>query len=180
MRTEIGEYVVGAWLKVVKKCSFIDYNVRPPIKGLEGLGEFDVVGLDLKNKKVFICEVVTHLNGMGYKDLETTVKKVEDKFMRQQKYAKGYLPNDFDVRYMLWSPIVTPKYLAEIEKIAKKEELELVINSSYSTKIDEIKTAIKGETKDFGNPFIRVIQIFEALKCPCDSGKKYKKCCGGN
>jgi hypothetical protein len=41
MRTEVGEYVVGAWLKIGLGCDVVDYNVRPPGGGLNGLGELD-------------------------------------------------------------------------------------------------------------------------------------------
>jgi hypothetical protein len=29
MKTEIGEYSIGAYLKIIKKC--VDYNVRPSL-----------------------------------------------------------------------------------------------------------------------------------------------------
>ena len=65
MKTEVVEYIVGAYLKIIKGCDFLDYNVRPPGGGLEGLNELDVVGLDFKNKIVYLCEVTTHIRG-GY------------------------------------------------------------------------------------------------------------------
>jgi hypothetical protein len=45
-----GEYFVGAYLKSVKDCDFIDYNVRIPGGGLKGLSELDVVGLNFKDE----------------------------------------------------------------------------------------------------------------------------------
>lgn len=176
MKTEIGEYMVGAWLKLVNNCDFVDYNVRPPAKGMEGLGEFDVVGLDLKNNKAYLCEVTTHLNGIGYYDFSTTIKKVSEKFNRQKKYASKYLPKNFDVIYMYWSPVVSPKYVEGIKNT--NEGLVLVFNSDYSRKIKEIKVVIGNQTKDFGNPFVRVVQILSAMKCYCGSNKKYIRCCG--
>lgn len=176
MKTEIGEYIVGAWLKLVKKCDFIDYNVRPPLKGLEGLGELDVIGVSLKGKIVYLCEATTHLSGIGYYDFFTTIKKVQEKFGRQKKYAEKNLPKDFQIIFMYLSPIVSPKYVKAISE--NNLGLQIVFNAEYSKKIEEIKDVIKGQTKDFGNPFVRALQIVEALKCPCGSGKKYKKCCG--
>ncbi len=76
MKTEIGEYIVGAYLKVIKNCDFIDYNVRFPGGGLKGLGELDVIGLDFKNKSAYLCEVTTHIRGLLYKDNITTVEKI--------------------------------------------------------------------------------------------------------
>ena len=162
MKTEIGEYVVGAWLKLVCGCDFVDYNVRPPVKGLEGLGELDVVGLDLKKGQAYLCEVTTHLNGFGYIDYPTTIKKVGDKYKRQVQYAEKYLPKSFSVKYMYWSPVVTPKYVKGIQEAVKG--MEFIINSDYTKKIEEVKNVIKGQTKDFGNPFVRVLQILAALK----------------
>lgn len=176
MKTEIGEYIVGAWLKLVENCDFVDYNVRPPVKGLEGLGELDVVGLNLRNKQVYLCEVTTHLNGIGYKDLPTTLQKISKKFNTQQEYAKKHLPLHFPVRFMLWSPVVTPKYVKEIKKLNKN--LELIFNIDYSKKVEEIEDVISDQTRDFCNPFVRVLQILNALKCLCGSGKKNKKCHG--
>jgi hypothetical protein len=76
MKTEMGEYLVGAYLKMVKGCDIIDYNVRRPGGGLAGLDELDVMGLDFKNKIAYLCEVTTHLEGLliGAGN-ESTVKK---------------------------------------------------------------------------------------------------------
>lgn len=30
MRADIGEQIVGAYLKVIEKCDVVSYNVRPP------------------------------------------------------------------------------------------------------------------------------------------------------
>lgn len=45
MATEMGEYLVGAYLKLVEGCDFVDYNVRVPGGGMAGLNELDVVGI---------------------------------------------------------------------------------------------------------------------------------------
>ena len=34
--TEMGEYAVGAWLREIERCDFVNYNVRPPVSGQEG------------------------------------------------------------------------------------------------------------------------------------------------
>ena len=66
MKTEIGEFLVGAYLTVIEKCDLISYNVKHPEKGIEGLAEFDVIGLNFENKTAYLCEVVTHLNELRY------------------------------------------------------------------------------------------------------------------
>ena len=32
MLTDIGEFIVGAYLQLIEECDFIDYNVRPPVE----------------------------------------------------------------------------------------------------------------------------------------------------
>ena len=78
MKTEIGEYIVGAYLKQKCGCDFVDYNVRPPGGGLEGLAELDVVGLNFEKGQAFLCEVTTHLHGLRYGSYQESVEKVRD------------------------------------------------------------------------------------------------------
>ena len=49
MNTTMGEYITGAYLKLILECDVVDYNVRPPGGGRAGLAEFDVVGLKFAN-----------------------------------------------------------------------------------------------------------------------------------
>lgn len=162
IKTDIGEYVVGAYLKIIKECDFVDYNVRPPGGGLKGLNELDVVGLDFKNKIAYLCEVTTHIRGVLYKDNITTVNKINIKYKRQKEYANRYL-SDFPKRYfMFWSPVVPKGYITKgFEKI---NGLELVINKKYAQCIDELRLKAKELTNDVGNPFFRILQILEHLK----------------
>ena len=76
MSTEMGEYVVGAYLKLEEGCDFVDFNVRPPGGGLKGLGELDVVGLNFRTKTAFLCEVSTHIKGLTYGSYPKTVERV--------------------------------------------------------------------------------------------------------
>jgi hypothetical protein len=77
--TEMGEYLVGAYLKLVLGCLVVDYNPRPPGGGLQGLGELDVVGFDFTNRAAYLCEITTHLDGLLIKDAESTVAKLAAK-----------------------------------------------------------------------------------------------------
>jgi len=53
----IGEEICGEWLRHVKQCEFIQYNLKTP----EGQGEVDVIGLNMKTRTVYACEVAIHL-----------------------------------------------------------------------------------------------------------------------
>ena len=58
-----GEEIVGEYLKYFLGCDFIEYNLYTP----DVQGEIDVVGINPKNKIVYICEVATHLvTGLQY------------------------------------------------------------------------------------------------------------------
>jgi hypothetical protein len=64
MAVEMGEYVVGGYLKEILGCEFVDYGIRPPGGGLVGLGELDVLGLRFSDRTAFLCEVATHTQGL--------------------------------------------------------------------------------------------------------------------
>jgi len=162
MKTGIGEYIVGAYLKIIEACDFVDYNVRPPGGGLEGLSELDVIGLDFKKKSVYLCEVTTHIKGLLIKDNKTTVEKIKKKYGRQKEYANKYL-FDFPSRhFMFWSPVVPRGYITS--ELGKIDGLELIINEKYAQCIDELREKAKELTNDVGNPFFRALQILEHLR----------------
>ena len=162
MKTDIGEYIVGAYLKIIKECDFVDYNVRPPGGGLEGLNELDVVGLDFKNKIAYLCEATTHIRGVLYNDNRTTVERIKTKYERQKEYASNYLL-DFPNRcFMFCSPVVPKGYITS--ELGKIGGLELVINEKYAQYIDELRKKAKELTHDVGNPFFRMLQILEHLR----------------
>lgn len=162
MKPEIGEYIVGAYLKIIKGCDFVDYNVRAPKGGLEGLNEIDVLGLDFKNKTAYLCEVTTHIRGVLYKDYQTTFKKIKEKHSKLKNFAKKYLKEFPKKIYMFWSPVVPEGKLTK--RLTQIKDIELVINKKYSGCINELKEKAKELTCDTGNPFFRALQILEHLR----------------
>lgn len=163
MITDVGEYFVGAYLQLILECDVVDYNVRPPGGGLEGLGELDVIGLDLKNNRAYLCEVTTHIRGLLYKDNRTTVKRIQDKHERQKSYAQKYLKN-FDCQYMFWSPVVPVGYVTD--NLSKLSDLQLVVNLEYTKCVKELETRAAETTHDARNPVFRVLQILKHLREP--------------
>ena len=162
MTTDIGEFIVGAFLKVCEECDFIDYNVRPPGGGLDGLGELDVIGLNLKTNTAYLCEVTTHIRGILYKNNKETVRRITSKHQRQKEYAEKYL-NNFDThRFMFWSPVVPVGYVTD--GLAQLTDLEPFINGRYKQSIEELKSYARDSTHDIGNPFMRMLQITEHLR----------------
>ena len=59
--------------------SIVDYNVEL------NPGEIDVVGVNLDTKTIYVCEVVTHTQGLGYIDNR---KVIRSKFERG-RYTPG-------------------------------------------------------------------------------------------
>jgi len=161
MGTEMGEYLVGAYLKLVKNCDFVDYNIRRPGGGLAGLDELDVLGLDFSNKTAYLCEVTTHLDGLLYKDRKTTVETVHKKYKNQRDYAETRLSGFPERHYMFWSPVVRSGVAIELKKI---RGLELIINSDYASQVRRLQELAKGKAYVTGNPVFRVLQILGHLR----------------
>ena len=162
MNTEIGEYIVGAYLKIIKECDFVDYNVRPPGGGKEGQMEFDVLALNFEKKTAYLCEVATHILGLLYgKGNQDTLDRIAKKHFRQIAYAKQFL-GDFEVSYMFWSPYVPKGILTE--GLKENRRLDLIINRKYTAKIEELREQAGKLTHDTGNPFFRTLQILERLR----------------
>jgi hypothetical protein len=155
MPTEAGEYIVGAYLQHKHDCGIILYNVRPPGGKLAGLRELDVIGLNLPEKRAFLCEVTTHLHGMRPQMLD----KMPRKHLQQREYAAAHL-SGFDVRYMLWSPLVTATQATKLQTIG----FEVVVNSDFKRKVMELREIAKVIKYDTGNPFMRTLQILEQLR----------------
>ena len=51
--SKIGEELVADYLRFVTGCEFVSTNVSPP----DVQGEIDVVGMHLKEKRLYICRV---------------------------------------------------------------------------------------------------------------------------
>src|SRR5260370_40337423 len=99
-----GERLVGDYLRYVKGCDFVDFNVYTTATQ----GEIDVIGVALATKEAYICEVVTHLTtGIQYvkNKRPDTADRLIKKFLKDIHYGTEAF-GDYAVRYMLWSPVV--------------------------------------------------------------------------
>ncbi|MGE4352037.1 MAG: hypothetical protein AB7E52_07615 [Bdellovibrionales bacterium] len=163
MRTEIGEYIVGAYLKLVLGCDVVDYNVRIPGGKLEGLGELDVVGYNFELGHAFICEVATHILGLDYGGYDETLDRIRRKHERQKIYAERFLKGRFnEIRFMFWSPNVPVGKLTT--GLAAIEGMDLILNAAYKKAVGELKTQAQTTSHDTGNPFFRALQILQHLR----------------
>ena len=163
MSTNIGEYIVGAYLKIILDCDVVDYNVRPPGGGLNGLSELDVIGLNFKSDKAYLCEVTTHILGLNYSGIDNTIKRVKAKHNAQRRYADTQLSNKFnEFEYMFWSPVVPKGRLSKgLQDIG---EMNIIINGEYKSRVKELERKSSEFSHDVGNPFFRVLQILHRLR----------------
>lgn len=91
MAEDIGESLVGSYLRYVKACEFVLFNTYLP--GQQG--EIDVIGIRLGNPRdVYFAEVTTHIGGMTYGGNASTVSKVKDKLARARGFAQDRFPGD--------------------------------------------------------------------------------------
>jgi Holliday junction resolvase-like predicted endonuclease len=172
----IGEEIAGEYLKIVKGCDFVQYNLHTP--GIQG--EIDVIGINIKEKSLYICEVAIHLvTGLQYVSSEKktdNVKRFLKKFHKDIQYANKYF-KDYQKHFMLWSPVVKNQserardnQLRDVKEVAESirnehgYDLELVINRQFQKCLDELRNHAKQETKELKSPVLRLLQIEEKLK----------------
>lgn len=173
----IGETLVGDYLKVKYECDFVAFNVYTA----DPIGEIDVVGINSKKKEIYICEVATHLvTGLRYvnpkEKTSDNVGRFVKKFSKNIKYANDHF-RDYKKHYMLWSPIVKdPKTgtksnqtsdIAEIEAELSKQfqvNIDVISNDKYSKCLTVLREYASKQTKELKSPVLRLFQIEEKLK----------------
>lgn len=169
----IGEELVGDYLQFINHCEFVQKNLYTE----DVQGEIDVVGINLKTKTIYLCEVAIHLEtGLQYvhNKQPNNVNKLFDKFSKDIKYARKYFPIEqgYKHHFMLWSPIVKDKSdkakhnqlndVKEVQEKIKKQfkvEIEAVINEDFLGKLAELKNYAKKETKEIKSAVVRLYQI---------------------
>lgn len=168
----LGERLVGDYLRYIKGCDFVDFNVYTK----RTQGEIDVIGVNLTDRKAYICEVVTHLTtGIQYvkNARPDTSERLIKKFLKDIQYGAEAF-QDFDVSYMLWSPVVRQSsgklqynQFAHLKRVEREVRtltgitVTMVINHAYVAAIDELRDFAKTETKELKSPVMRFLQIEE-------------------
>ena len=169
----VGEQFVSSYLQYIQGCDFIRTNL--PTKSQ---GEIDVVGLNLMEKQVYICEVAIHLTtGLKYEknNRSNNVQRLADKFSRNIEYAiERWDPCDYDHHFMLWSPVVKNskgkpennqmQNLIEIEAKIKAQysiEIGFIVNEKFQKCLAELRNYVrdKDKTAAFQCPLMRLMQI---------------------
>lgn len=158
---DIGEDLVGAYLREVVRCPLIQFNVRT---GKEQ-GEIDVVGLKVEAARiaeVWLCEVSTHTGGLGgYKG--DAAGKIGKKIAGVRAYADATYPG-VHRHIEVWSPKVAPAMLGKLQSVMKEHaDVTLVANTEYLSRIRELADRAKKTTSYSDSPAFRLLQILTRL-----------------
>lgn len=169
MAHNVGEELVGAYLQHVEGYEFVAFNLHT----LNTQGEIDVVGLNMKSRTVYLCEVAIHLEtGLQYvTDRQPdNVSRLVGKFEKDIEYARKYFKGYKKV-FMLWSPIVRDTRLgskhnqmrdiAEIKMAVKKRgiDLRVFVNEEFQWAILRLKEIALEESKELKSSVMRLFQI---------------------
>lgn len=146
----IGEEICGEWLRHKRECEFIQYNLKIP--GVPG--EIDVIGLSMKNRTVYACEVAIHLaTGLLYvkEKQPDNVPRLIAKFRKDVAYLCKEFP-DYERVYMLWSPVVRNqktgakhnqmndiKVIAETLNSESQVQIEMVVNRKFQEALEALR-----------------------------------------
>lgn len=166
----IGEILVGDYLRIKMNCDFIDYNVYTR----DSQGEIDVVGIDNKSRTVYICEVAVHLKtGLQYTKNKRpdTCSRLITKFTKDIEYADRFF-KDYKKEFMLWSPIVKDskgkieynqqdhlrRMVEEIRK-SRNVEIKLMVNEKFHAAFMELKKHAAKTSEELKSPVLRLLQV---------------------
>lgn len=170
----IGEEICGEWLRHIKGCEFVQYNLRTP----DVQGEIDVIGISLANRTVYACEVAIHLvTGLQYvKDNRPdNVPRLVAKFRKDIEYIKKTFP-EYKHVFMFWSPVVKnqrsgAKYnqIDDVQRIVETIRSDLgatiqpIINEKFKEALDSLRKVAATETKELDSSVTRLLQVDEHL-----------------
>ena len=166
MAEDIGESLVGSYLRYVQGCEFVLFNTFLPVEQ----GEIDVIGIRLGTPRdIYFAEVTTHLDGMDYGGNTQTVAKVRDKLIRAQRFAQDKFPNDLH-HFQVWSPRVavgamTTEFAAmSAEFEARGERLTFVVNQTYGDAVQRLIEVARNNSRATSDPAFRLLQVLSRVK----------------
>ncbi len=166
MAEDIGESLVGSYLRYVRGCEFVLFNTFLPGEQ----GEIDVIAIRLGTPRdIYFAEVTTHIEGMTYGGNKKTVEKVADKLVRAQRFAKEKFPDD-QHHFEVWSPRVpvgamTSAFATMSSEFEKRgDHLRFVMNRAYGDAVQELINVAKGNSEATSDPAFRLLQVLARVK----------------
>lgn len=171
-----GEQLVGQYLKYINGCDFVGYNLETK----SPQGEIDVVGINSSQKKVYICEVATHLTGVGLLYVKDNrpdnVGRLTAKFRKDIEYGCTNF-KDFERIYMLWTTLakgtsekakLNPcRDLREVKEKIKSEfaiDVVIIANEQYMKAVSQLRGIAAKTSYAMKSPIMRCMQIEETLR----------------
>lgn len=165
---DIGESLVGAYLRHVRECDVVVYNSF----FADRQGEIDVIGLRQGTPRmVWLCEVTTHIDGMllSGPGRATGEEILRRKLDRLREFAGLTFPND-DHRFEWWSPRVAVGKLTSVmdalvdEWQAEGRDLTFVINEDYTECVRGLVGHAKANSSTTNEPAYRMLQVLARLR----------------
>lgn len=167
------EEFVGEYLRIIKECDFIKYNEKFTVKTEDshkqkGMSEVDVIGINLKDRKIFVCEVSAQMGGIyGNYPEKLNCGNPNNKFAKNQRYIEEHF-KDFKIKHMFWCPILTEKQkekftLPDKDLDGKELKVELIAGQDFLKKVDELAARLETCKKDYASPVIRFLQVLAHL-----------------
>jgi hypothetical protein len=166
---DIGESIVGAYMRYIRECEVVVYNTFLR----DRQGEIDVVALKTGSpRKVWLCEVTTHIGGMlyaGSRGGDRTISKLRDKLRRAREFADVTFPGD-TLRFEIWSPRVAEGKLTDAfeslegEAEAQGMDLGFVVNGDYTERIRELTDHAGRNSSATSEPAYRMLQVLTHLR----------------
>lgn len=158
---DIGEDLVGSYLRKVVGCTLVQFNVRTSINQ----AEIDVVGLTLEEDRIaelWLCEVSTHTGGLGGYGGDVP-GKIATKLASVKTYADTSFPG-VPRHIEVWSPKVQPAMAARLAQVFDDHpDVELVVNDDYADRVRRLSKLARRETAYSDSPSFRLLQILTRL-----------------
>lgn len=162
---EMGESIVGAYLRQVRGCDLVLYNERTG-----GMSELDVIGIKRGyTDRVWLCEVATHLEGLQYGNAAQNEAKISAKIVAAQSYASRVFGADEHI-FELWCPRVgIGKNTEWMERMSTAQAaqgitVDFIYNERYAAALQELIEKSRDFTSETGEPAFRMLQIMTHLK----------------
>ncbi|MDR5672460.1 hypothetical protein RH858_04760 [Halalkaliarchaeum sp. AArc-GB] len=185
IQTQIGELIVGSYLRIIQDCELVSYNQRSKDAGRQM--EIDVLGVESQSgeQTVYACEVVTHLHGTlysgtpdegwwnkyGNEGYQYTLNRLWEKFEEDLDLLKDVFDDADNYRLQFWSPVVPKGTLPEgFEEMQERfrdkhgEDIEVLINEDYTVKIRELEKEAARTKKSYDEPAFRFLQVLQHLR----------------
>ena len=186
IQAQIGELIVGAYLRVINDCELVSYNQRSKEAGQQV--ELDVLGVTTTHgeQTVYACEVVTHIRGslysgspdeegwwtpFGNNSYQYSLERIFHKFEKDYELVTGVFDDAEEYKLQFWSPYVSKGYLTDgLEEMTQQfesnydESIELVINGEYTRRVRELRERASETKKSFDEPAFRFFQILEHMR----------------